>query len=98
MHRADYGKEKLPIVWPLYTFLAMPAKAGIQLPASHMTRQPCVYILANKPHGTLHVGVTSDLARRAWAHKSAAVDGFTKQYGVHTLVYAEFHGPPPTRR
>ena len=53
--------------------------------------QPCVYILASKRHGTLYVGVTGDLARRVWEHKIDAIDGFTKQYRVHMLVYAEFH-------
>jgi putative endonuclease len=53
--------------------------------------RPCVYILASKPRGTLYVGVTSDLARRAWEHREAAVPGFTARYGVHRLVHAEFH-------
>ena len=53
--------------------------------------QPCVYILASKRHGTLYVGVTGDLAGRVWEHKTDAIDGFTKQYRVHMLVYAEFH-------
>ncbi len=53
--------------------------------------QPCVYILASKRHGTLYVGVTGDLGRRVWGHRTDAVDGFTKQYQVHMLVYAEFH-------
>ena len=51
----------------------------------------CVYILASGRVGTLYVGVTSDLARRVWQHKSGAIDGFTKQYGVHILVFVEFH-------
>ncbi len=54
-------------------------------------KRPCVYILASRPNGTLYVGVTSDLPRRGWEHKSGAADGFTKRYGVHRLVYAEFH-------
>jgi len=53
--------------------------------------QPCVYILASKRNGTLYVGVTSDLLRRVWEHKSDAVAGFTKKYGVHTLVWYEVH-------
>ena len=53
--------------------------------------QPCVYILANKRNGTVYVGVTSDLSRREWEHKTGAIEGFTKRYGVHTLVYAEPH-------
>jgi len=54
-----------------------------------MQKQPCVYILASKRNGTLYVGVTSDLVKRIWEHKNDAVDGFTKKYGVHSLVYYE---------
>ena len=50
---------------------------------------PCVYILASKRNGTLYTGVTSDLIRRAKEHKSDIVDGFTKKYSIHTLVYFE---------
>jgi len=53
--------------------------------------RPCAYILASKRHGTLYVGVTSDLKRRVWEHKSDAIEGFTKRYRVHLLVYVEFH-------
>ncbi len=48
-----------------------------------------VYILASKRNGTLYIGVTSNLVRRVWEHRSDAVDGFTKKYGVHRLVYYE---------
>ena len=48
-----------------------------------------VYILASKPNGTLYIGVTNDLVRRVYGHKNDLVDGFTKQYKVHTLVYYE---------
>jgi putative endonuclease len=51
----------------------------------------CTYILASKRNGTLYVGVTSDIARRAWEHKFDAVEGFTKHYAVHHLVHVEFH-------
>jgi putative endonuclease len=54
-------------------------------------KQPVVYILASKPYGTLYVGVTSNLADRIEAHRSGSVAGFTKVYGVHTLVYFEVH-------
>ena len=50
-----------------------------------------VYILASEPYGTLYVGVTSDLVARIEAHRNGSVDGFTKQYGVHLLVYFEQH-------
>jgi putative endonuclease len=53
--------------------------------------QPCVYILASRRNGTLYIGVTSDLSRRAWEHRRDVVDGFSKRYGVHRLVYVEFH-------
>jgi putative endonuclease len=55
----------------------------------------CVYILASKRNGTLYVGVTSDVARRVWEHRSGAVASFTRQYGVYLLVYAEFHETMP---
>jgi putative endonuclease len=54
-------------------------------------KQPCVYILASKQNGTLYVGVTSDIVRRAWEHRTGQIDGFTKHYAIHRLVYAEFH-------
>jgi len=56
-----------------------------------MARQPAVYILASKRNGTLYIGVTSDLQKRSWEHKNELVDGFTKRYGVHHLVYYELH-------
>ena len=57
-----------------------------------MTKQPAVYILASKRNGTLYVGVTGDLQKRAWVHKNDLVEGFTRKYGVHLLVYYELHG------
>ena len=56
-----------------------------------MRRQPVVYILASKRNGTLYIGVTSDLAKRVWQHKNDVVDGFTKRYSVHQLVWYELH-------
>jgi putative endonuclease len=56
-----------------------------------MPKQPAVYILASKRNGTLYIGVTSDLQKRAWEHKNDLVEGFTKRYGVHRLVYYELH-------
>ena len=52
-----------------------------------MSKQPAVYILASKRNGTLYIGVTNDLPKRAWAHKNDVVEGFTKRYSVHRLVY-----------
>ncbi len=54
--------------------------------------QPAVYILASQRNGTLYIGVTSDLAQRVWQHRNDVVDGFTREYGVHLLVYYELHG------
>ena len=54
-------------------------------------KQPAVYILASKRNGTLYVGVTSNLANRIEAHRAGLVEGFTKKYGVKTLVYFELH-------
>ena len=56
-----------------------------------MEKQPAIYILASKPNGTLYIGVTSDLVKRVWEHESDTLDGFTKRYGVHRLVYYELH-------
>jgi putative endonuclease len=51
-----------------------------------------VYILASKYNGTLYIGVTNDLERRVCEHKLNMVDGFTKKYNIHTLVYYEDTG------
>ena len=56
-----------------------------------MTKQPAIYILASKRNGTLYIGVTSNLQKRAWEHKNDLVEGFTKQYKVHRLVYYELY-------
>ena len=53
--------------------------------------QPAIYILASQPHGTLYVGVTSNLIQRVWQHKYNLALGFSQKYGVHTLVYFELH-------
>jgi putative endonuclease len=51
-----------------------------------------VYILASDRNGTLYVGVTNDLARRVYEHRNDLIEGFTKRYGVHRLVWLEVHG------
>jgi putative endonuclease len=56
-----------------------------------MTKQPAVYILASKRNGTLYIGMTSNLQKRVWEHKNDLIEGFTKKYGVHRLVYYELH-------
>ena len=54
-------------------------------------RTPCVYILASKRNGTLYTGVTSNPWARMAVHKQDLLEGFSKRYGVHTLVYYEMH-------
>jgi putative endonuclease len=48
-----------------------------------------VYIITNRPHGTLYVGVTNDVVRRIWQHETGALEGFSKHYGLKRLVYFE---------
>ena len=50
-----------------------------------------MYILASKRNGTLYTGVTSNLLQRIWEHKNGIIEGFTKRYGVHMLVWYELH-------
>ena len=47
--------------------------------------------MTNRPNGTLYVGVTDHLARRAWEHRAGLVEGFTKQYGLTQLVFTEYY-------
>lgn len=54
-------------------------------------REPTVYIMANRRNGTLYVGVTNQLAERAWQHRTGAVPGFTKRYSCKLLVWFEHH-------
>jgi len=49
-----------------------------------------VYLMTNRRDGTLYLGVTSDLAHRAWQHREGLIDGFTKQYGLKCLVWYEW--------
>ena len=50
-----------------------------------------VYIVASRRNGTLYIGMTDDLARRTWQHRTGVVPGFTKTYGVSMLVWYEVH-------
>jgi putative endonuclease len=56
-----------------------------------MNKQPCVYLLSSQRNGTLYIGVTSDLIRRVYQHRNELVDGFTKRYRIHDLVWYEVH-------
>ena len=64
--------------------------AGIQR-SSNMNKIFYVYILASKQNGTLYIGVTSDLLKRAYQHKNKMLDGFSKKYEVDKLVYYEIY-------
>jgi len=55
-------------------------------------RQYCVYILTNKRNNILYTGITGDIQKRIYEHKTKAADGFTKKYNVAKLVYYEIHG------
>ena len=54
-----------------------------------MDKQYYVYILTKARNSTFYVGMTSDLPKRIWQHKNEISDGFTKKYGIKTLVYYE---------
>jgi len=54
-------------------------------------KQYYVYILASRKNGTLYIGITSDLIKRVYEHKNDLVDGFTRKYKVHELVYYEVY-------
>jgi putative endonuclease len=56
-----------------------------------MNKQPCVYMLSSQRNGTLYVGVTSNLIGRVYQHRTSMVDGFTKRYRIHDLVWYEIH-------
>ena len=57
----------------------------------HRKKNPSVYMLSSRRNGTLYIGVTSDLSQRIALHKQDLVEGFTKKYRVHRLVYYETH-------
>jgi putative endonuclease len=62
----------------------------------HPVKQPCVYILASQPQGTLYIGVTSNLVARLYQHRSGIVPGFTSANKVYRLVRYEFFADMPT--
>ena len=57
-----------------------------------MERDPCVYILASRRHGTLYTGVTSSLFQRLWQHRNRITKGFVGRYAAWRLVWFEMHG------
>ena len=57
----------------------------------HSRMAAYVYIMSNKRYGTIYVGVTSDIVRRAWEHREGIYPGFTDRYGLHDLVWYEVH-------
>jgi putative endonuclease len=54
-----------------------------------MDRQPAVYLPTNRAHGTLYIGVTSDLVKRVWQYINTVVRGFTAKFNLSRLVYFE---------
>jgi putative endonuclease len=66
----------------------VPAKAGTQ---GRQAMSFFVYILASQRNGTLYIGMTDDLSRRVEQHRADALSGFTRAYGVKTLVWYEVH-------
>jgi putative endonuclease len=77
--------------WP-YTQPSSPAKAGDPvIVGAHMARERnyWVYIVASGIGGTLYIGVTNDLIRRVYEHKTKAAESFTKKYNVDRLIYFE---------
>ena len=73
-----------PNVYPIETF----GHRFIGNPRKSM-RYYYVYILASKRNGTLYIGVTSNIKKRIFEHKNNLIDGFTKKYSVHNLVFCE---------
>ena len=61
-----------------------------------MSKRPCVYPLASARHGTIYIGVTSDLVARLHQHRIDAIPGFTSRYRMHLLVRFEFFADMPT--
>jgi putative endonuclease len=85
-----------PFAFSVTTIIVIPGEDRARCARSEgreaMAKRYFVYLLASKRNGTLYVGVTGDLANRTWQHKSDLIEGFTKRYGVHTLVWFEEHG------
>jgi putative endonuclease len=54
-----------------------------------MNKQPAIYLITNKPFGTIYCGVTSNLPQRIWQHKNKCITGFSSRYNLTRLVYFE---------
>ncbi len=59
-----------------------------------VTKLYCVYIMTNINNDVLYTGVTGDLKKRVYQHRNKLVDGFTKKYNLHKLVYYQVFGTP----
>ena len=57
-------------------------------------KQYYVYIMTNKINTVLYTGITSDLVKRIWEHKTKALEGFTKKYNINKLVFFEIYNDP----
>jgi putative endonuclease len=69
---------------------------AIPVTPTALTRAPempggWVYMMTNRRDGVLYLGVTSNMAKRAWEHRTGVVDGFTKRYRLKLLVWTEYH-------
>src|SRR5690606_11712879 len=88
-HFRRIGRLPLSSHWPF------PSCTGLSGASIDVTVIPMPggwgYIITNKPNVRIHVGETANLRRRAWEHREGVVDGFTTQYGLKRLVYAERH-------
>gem|GEM_PF-261289 len=87
----DTGVCRYDLINDIFLYRDEVSTAGNQKKRRIMIKQPAVYILASARNGTLYTGVTSDLVKRIWEHKNNMVEGFTKKYNVHNLVWYELH-------
>ncbi len=56
-----------------------------------MSKEMAVYIMTNRPDGTLYIGMTSNLQHRVWQHRTHALPGFTDRYNLNRLIWYELH-------
>jgi putative endonuclease len=107
MHEKKGGPRAALRFWPLWAsqliFVARNGyhrrhsgarEARTRNPALRLLMAYYVYLLASDRNGTLYIGVTNDIVRRVFEHKSKAVAGFTKRYGVDKLVWYEIYDDP----